>query len=314
MLTISNLTKRYGKQVAVKNLSFTAPNGAVTGFLGPNGAGKSTTMRCLLGLDTPTEGTAGIDGKALHQHKNPAQEVGAVLDSNWFHPGRTARSHLKVVAVSGGTPLARVEEALTLVGLDTVGDKRIGGFSLGMKQRLGLAAALLGNPNNLVLDEPVNGLDPEGVHWMREIVRQAANNGKAVLISSHLLSEIELTADRVVLIGRGELIGEYSLEDLLSQGAVSLHVHTDNDDVLSTALRERGTRFTATQSGLTIPVDARFPDTAAISRLCQELNLLVTSLEKSSASLEETFLHLTEESAVYRAQATTQLPDLQSTK
>lgn len=303
MFTVENLTKRYGRTTAVSNLSFTAPDGAVTGFLGPNGAGKSTTMRCMLGLDSKDGGTSLIDDRPLHNYRQPASVVGAVLDAGWYHPGRTARGHLKVTAASAGIPAARVDEVLDTVGLSPAAHRRVGGFSLGMKQRLGLASALLGDPQNLILDEPVNGLDPEGVHWMREVMRHAADEGKAVLVSSHLLSEMQMIADRLVVIGRGVLIGEYSMAEFLAQGSKKIHVHSDDDQTLKLALERRGATITSTAEGLVTPVGNSIPDTLTVSRICHDAGILIYSLTQSTPSLEENFLLLTENASVYRTDA-----------
>ncbi|WP_306516594.1 ABC transporter ATP-binding protein, partial [Corynebacterium sp.] len=209
MITVKQLTKKYGAKTAIKDLTFQVPDGAVTGFLGPNGSGKSTSMRCILGLDKPSSGQAFVDGTEFSRVRNKPAQVGALLEATWFNPGRSGRAHLRVLAYGAGISAARVDECLELVGLSDAANKKIGGYSLGMKQRLGLAGALLGDPKHLILDEPVNGLDPEGVSWMRHTIRHLASEGRAVLVSSHLLSEMEQTADRLVVIGRGEMIGEY---------------------------------------------------------------------------------------------------------
>ena len=301
MFTVENLSKRYGRTTAVSDLSFTVPDGAVTGFLGPNGSGKSTTMRCMLGLDRADAGRVLVDGRPFSAHAGPAHAVGAMLDSGWYHPGRTARGHLKVTAASAGIPSARVDEVLDVVGLTPVASRRVGGFSLGMKQRLGLAAALLGDPHNLLLDEPVNGLDPEGVHWMRQVMRRAADEGKAVLVSSHLLSEMQMVADRLVVIGRGTLIGEYSMDEFLAQGLRTIHVRTDDDHLLHNALLEQGAQVSEHKDGLRIAVDDVVPDTVSVSRACRDLDVLILGLSQSSPTLEENFLSLTETAAVYHA-------------
>lgn len=301
MFTVSNLTKRYGATTAISDLSFTAPDGAVTGFLGPNGSGKSTTMRCMLGLDEPNTGTVLVDGEPLRSFAQPAHTVGAVLDAGWYHPGRTARGHLKVTAASAGIPTARVDQVLDEVGLSSAANRRTGGFSLGMKQRLGLASALLGDPKNLVLDEPVNGLDPEGVHWMRQVMRHAADQGKSVLVSSHLLSEMQIVADRLVVIGRGTLIGEYSMAEFLQQGTHVVHVDTDDNETLRRALAEYGVEATPRDDGLSVQIDERVPDTATIARLCRDCGVLLHTLYQTSPSLEETFLSVTESASEYRA-------------
>ena len=221
MIEIRDLTKRYGATVAVDRLSFDVHPGAVTGFLGPNGAGKSTTMRMLLGLDAPDAGQARIGGRRYRELPWPLREVGALLDARAFHPGRSARAHLEALAAASAIPRSRVDEVLGLVGLEGVAGRRAGGLSLGMGQRLGIAAALLGDPGVLVLDEPVNGLDPEGIRWMRTLLRPLATEGRVVLVSSHLIGEMALTAERLVVIARGRLLAETSVAELTA-GAVSL--------------------------------------------------------------------------------------------
>lgn len=213
MIEAVGLTKRYGSTVAVNDLSFTVKPGKVTGFLGPNGAGKSTTMRMILGLDAPTSGRVLIDGKPYQELKHPLRKVGALIDAKWVHPNRSAHSHLKWLARSNDLPLSRVDEVLAMVGLEQVAKRRAGGFSLGMSQRLGIAAALLGDPEVLMFDEPVNGLDPEGIHWIRRFMQGLAAEGRTVFVSSHLLSEMSLTAEELVVIGRGELIAQCSTEE-----------------------------------------------------------------------------------------------------
>ena len=208
MITLEGLTKRYGDTTAVDSLDLTISPGRVTGFLGPNGAGKSTTMRMILGLDTPTEGTALVDGRPYADWPRPLTKVGALLDAKALHPRRTARNHLVAMAQSNGIPVSRVDEVLSIVGLDTVTRKRAGEFSLGMGQRLGIAGALLGDPEVLMFDEPVNGLDPDGVRWVRGLMRSLAAEGRTVFVSSHLMSEMQQTADQLVVIGRGRLIAD----------------------------------------------------------------------------------------------------------
>ncbi|WP_367271532.1 ABC transporter ATP-binding protein [uncultured Corynebacterium sp.] len=215
MFTVKNLTKSYGRNRVVDDLTFNVPDGTVTGFLGPNGSGKSTTMRCMLGLDRIDRGEALIDGRPLSEYGAPARVVGTMLDAGWMNPKLTARGHLRTVARAAAVGTDRVDECLSLVGLEPVAGKRIGGFSLGMKQRLGLATAMLGDPAHLVLDEPVNGLDPDGIRWIRRTIRAFADEGRAVFVSSHLLSEMEVTADRLVIIGKGRLIGEWDKKELL---------------------------------------------------------------------------------------------------
>jgi ABC-2 type transport system ATP-binding protein len=219
MIEVRDLTKRYGEKVAVDHLSFTIEPGRVTGFLGPNGAGKSTTMRLILGLDYPDSGTATIDGKPYRDLSDPLRTVGALLEAKSVHPGRSARNHLLFLAQTQGLPRSRVDEVLALVGLHEVANKRAGTFSLGMSQRLGIAAALLGDPQVLMLDEPVNGLDPEGVLWVRNLMKQLATEGRTILVSSHLMNEMAITADYLIVIGRGRLITESTTEDVIARSA-----------------------------------------------------------------------------------------------
>jgi ABC-2 type transport system ATP-binding protein len=222
MISARGLSKRFGSTVAVDSLSFEVRPGVVTGFLGPNGSGKSTTMRMIMGLDAPDRGQATIGGRPVRQLRWPLREVGAMLDARGFQPGRSARSHLAALAASNAIPRARVDEVLGLVGLQDAGRRRAGKFSLGMAQRLGLAAALLGDPGVLVLDEPVNGLDPEGIRWIRKLLISLARDGRTVLVSSHLISELELMADQLIVIGRGRLLADTSVSELAARSAGSL--------------------------------------------------------------------------------------------
>jgi ABC-2 type transport system ATP-binding protein len=217
MIAAKGLTKRFGPTVAVRDLSFEVLPGEVTGFLGPNGSGKSTTMRLIMGLDAPDSGTATIGGHAYRRLRWPLREVGAMLDARGFHPGRSARAHLAALAASNGIPASRVDEVLGIVGLQDAGRRRAGKFSLGMAQRLGVATALLGDPGVLMLDEPVNGLDPEGIRWIRKLLISLAREGRTVLVSSHLISEVELMADRLIVIGRGQLLASTSVSELASR-------------------------------------------------------------------------------------------------
>src|ERR671933_2171871 len=221
VIQVEGLTKRYGGTLAVDDLTFEVRPGHVTGFLGPNGAGKSTTMRLMLGLDAPTAGTVTIGGLAYRRMRRPLYEVGATLEAAAVHPGRSARAHLTALARSNAIPRRRVDEVLEIVGLDAVAGRRVGTFSLGMSQRLGVAAALLGDPGVLLLDEPVNGLDPEGVAWMRGLMRSLAAEGRTVFVSSHLMAEMALTADRLIVLGRGRLIAETSLEDFVRRAGAA---------------------------------------------------------------------------------------------
>ncbi len=250
MIEVHDLTKRYGDKVAVDHLNFTVEPGRVTGFLGPNGAGKSTTMRLILGLDHPNSGTATINGKPYRDLPSPLRTVGALLEAKSVHGGRSARNHLLFLAQTQGLPSSRVDEVLGLVGLQEVADKRAGSFSLGMSQRLGIAAALLGNPQVLLLDEPVNGLDPEGVLWIRNLMKQLAADGRTILVSSHLMNEMAVTADHLIVIGRGKLILESSTEDVIARSAdQSVRVRTPDAARLAELITAAGGTATPGENG-----------------------------------------------------------------
>src|SRR5690606_8555784 len=300
MIEVERLSKRYGEFVAVDELDFTVPDGAITGFLGPNGAGKSTAMRCMLGLGRPTAGPALIDGLPLAGHARPATAAGAVLDTSWFHPGRTGLAHLKIAAASSRLPLRRAEEALEAVGMSSVAHRNIGKYSLGMKQRLGIATAMLGRPRNIILDEPMNGLDPQGMEWMRTYLREAAAKGHAVLVSSHLLTEMETLADRLLVIGRGRLVGDRRTSDFLNARDREAAISTDDDTRLEMRLRCLGASVRRLPDGLGVTFDEAVPDATALSRICMDLGVLITALGNRPARLEEMFLELTAESSEYR--------------
>lgn len=312
MITVEHLSKRYGKKTAVNDLSFHVPDGQVTGFLGPNGSGKSTTMRCMMGLDAPTQGHIAFsgnyaDGKAYHGNfpnlGRKATVAGSVLDAHWFDPKRSGRNHLRVLAAGAGVPDRRVDECLELVGLEKAGKTKVGGYSLGMKQRLGLATALLGDPQHLLLDEPVNGLDPEGVSWIRRVIRQLASDGRAVLVSSHLLSEMQQTADRLVVIGRGELIGEFTLDEFLAEGT-RIIVECREAVLLADLLKQRGIACEVDRDRrLSVGVDEktheqRTRETIAETALSQ--GYLITELRTEAANLEQRFLAATSGAQEYR--------------
>lgn len=298
MITAHALTKRYGAATAVDHLSFEVPPGVVTGFLGPNGSGKSTTMRMIMGLDAPDSGKALIGGRRYHDLAWPLREVGGLLDAKAFHPARTARNHLRWVALSNSIPLSRVDEVLDQVGLTSVANRRAGKFSLGMSQRLGIAATLLGDPGVLLFDEPVNGLDPEGIRWVRHFLRGLAAEGRTVLVSSHLISEMSLTADRLVVIGRGRLIAETSVADFVSSssgGAVRLV--TPEPAEFTVTLTAAGATVAAgdggslTVGGLTAP---------QIGDLARRDGLRVHELTPVAASLEDAFMEWTSDEVEYR--------------
>jgi ABC-2 type transport system ATP-binding protein len=293
------LTKRYGRTLAVDDLSFRVEAGRVTGFVGPNGAGKSTTIRLLLGLDAPDAGTILIDGRRYRDLRAPLQEVGALLDASATHPGRRARSHLVWLARSNGLPARRVDEMLELVGLTEVARKRTGGFSLGMAQRLGIAAAMLGDPHVLVFDEPVNGLDPDGIRWIRAFLRSLADEGRAVFVSSHLLSELEGVADELVVIGRGRLITQTTVSELLaSKHDDRVHVRTPQVAEVMAALAGAGGTVTSTGADALV-VSGLEPD--RIAQLVAESGLRLDELYRERASLEDVFFDLTGDAVEYVA-------------
>ncbi|NIH87365.1 ABC transporter ATP-binding protein [Amycolatopsis granulosa] len=290
-IVVQNLSKHFGPVAAVQNLSFEVRPGSVTGFLGPNGAGKTTTLRMVLGLVTPSAGVATINGRPYQQLGNPAQVVGAVLENEGFHPKRSARNHLKVYAAAIGVPDQRVEEVLGLVGLSGVADRRAGGFSLGMRQRLALATALLGNPQVLVLDEPANGLDPEGIVWLRNFLRAYAREGRTVLVSSHLLSEVEQTIDQVVIISHGVTRYYGPLEQLRSSQQSRVLVQAADPNALVKALQEGGfTQVEPTPDGRVAVVGATRQQ---IGDLVAKAGLAVYGIEEERADLERLFFQLT---------------------
>ncbi|HEY5442193.1 MAG TPA: ATP-binding cassette domain-containing protein [Candidatus Saccharimonadales bacterium] len=296
MIEATNLSKHYRKKVAVDNLSFKVKTGKVTGFLGPNGAGKSTTMRLMLGLDNG-QGTTTFDGKKLHDYTQPSKAIGILLEAKAFHPTRTARNHLKILAAAGGVPMGRVGEVLEIVGLSEVAKKRPGKFSLGMSQRLGIAAAILGEPKYLLLDEPANGLDPEGIAWLRQFIKDYADKGNAVFVSSHLLSEMSQMADNIIVIGKGKLIADTSIDKLISGSAHSgVFVRAQHPTKLEKALRQAGIKFEAHDNGLKI-VGKKTDD---IGKLAFEAGTAVLELANQSASLEEAFLELTADAEEYK--------------
>ncbi len=298
MIQAKNLSKRYGNKLAVDDVSLMVKTGRVTGFLGPNGAGKSTTMRLMLGLDAG-KGETLFDGKPLHSHNHPATKVGILLEAKAFHPTRTARNHLRVLATAGNIPVARVDEVLDIVGIRDVADKKPGKFSLGMSQRLGIAAAILGKPKYLILDEPGNGLDPEGIAWLREFLKSYASRGNGVLVSSHLLSEMALLADDIVVIGKGKMITQKSREELLGGDHSGVFVRTTKRAQLKKILKQRKLAFSEINGGLRI-VGVKPDD---IGRIAFETNLPILELAPYSASLEDTFLELTADSSEYKTKS-----------
>jgi ABC-2 type transport system ATP-binding protein len=300
MIEATGLSKHYGKTVAVDDLSFTVQPGRVTGFLGPNGAGKSTTMRMILGLDAPSGGDVRIDGLRYRQLHQPLRKVGALLDAKWVHPNRSARAHLRWLARSNKLPAKRVDEVLDLVGLTAVANRRAGGFSLGMSQRLGIAAALLGDPEVLLFDEPVNGLDPEGILWIRRFMHRLADDGKTVFVSSHLLSEMALTAQELVVIGKGKLIAQCSTEEFVAQATeATVVVRSPQLAQLRTALGQQGA--TVRDEGESLVVTGM--DSAAIGDMAAARGLVLHELSPQRGSLEEAFIQLTGDSVEYHATA-----------
>jgi ABC-2 type transport system ATP-binding protein len=298
MIEAIGLSKRYGATLAVDDLSFTVPPGQVTGFLGPNGSGKSTTMRLILGLDAPTSGSVTVNGRPYTQYRRPPFEVGALLEAKAAHGGRSAYNHLRCLALSNGIGQARVEKVLGQVGLRSVAHKRSGGFSLGMGQRLGIAAALLGDPPVLMFDEPVNGLDPEGVLWIRNLLKSLAAEGRTVFLSSHLMSEMALTADRLIIIGRGRLMAQTTIEDFLNSGTGNfVRVRSPQRDNLATLLQEQGIAVVR-------EANDRLHVTGATSDLIGEIarinGLTLQELSVHQATLEQRYMQLTNDSLDYR--------------
>ncbi|MDT7787719.1 MAG: type transport system ATP-binding protein [Pseudonocardiales bacterium] len=299
MIQAVRLRKHYGQTKAVDDLSFTVRPGRVTGFLGPNGAGKSTTMRMILGLDTPTGGDVTIDGKYYSELKQPLRKVGALLDAKWVHPNRSARSHLKWMAVSNKIPVSRVTEVLEIVGLTEVAHKKAGGFSLGMSQRLGIAGALLGDPEVLLFDEPVNGLDPEGILWIRQFMHRLADEGRTVFVSSHLLSEMAQTAQDLIVIGRGQLISQTTTEQFISD-ATQDHVRVRSPQAVK--LREiLVAHATVTEDAVDGALVVHGVPAQQIGEIAAENQIVLHELSPQRGSLEEAFMQLTKESVEYHA-------------
>ncbi|MEV7758461.1 ATP-binding cassette domain-containing protein [Microbacterium sp. NPDC089180] len=298
MIVADNLTKRYGAKTAVDGVSFTVAPGRVTGFLGPNGAGKSTTMRMIVGLDRPTAGRVTVAGQEYRQLRSPLTEVGVLLDAKAVHTGRSARNHLRALAATHGIGRDRVDEVIELTGIGAVAGKRAGGFSLGMGQRLGIAAALLGDPHTLILDEPVNGLDPEGVRWVRQFVRHLAAEGRTVLLSSHLMSEMAQTADHVIVLGRGRVLADAPLADLVGAWTTTtLVVRSPRLDDLVTALQTPDATVTAIEPGAAqiTGVTARTVGDIAAAR-----GIPLYELSPRVGSLEDAYLALTDDSVEYK--------------
>jgi ABC-2 type transport system ATP-binding protein len=290
VITIDGLTKRFGDVVAVNDLSFEVDQGTVVGFLGPNGAGKTTTLRMLLGLVTPTAGSARINGRAYRELTDPIRHVGAVLEASSFHPGRTARDHLRVIATAAGLPMARADQVLAQVGLASAASRRVGGFSLGMRQRLGLATALLGDPQVLILDEPANGLDPEGVHWLRGFLRHLADQGRTVLVSSHLLAEVAQTVDQVVIIAAGRLVTQSTLPALTDRARGAVRIRSADPQALRDLLAAQAATVEL------VPPDelvATGITSQQVGRAAAAAGIAIYEMRSEHANLEEIFLQLT---------------------
>jgi ABC-2 type transport system ATP-binding protein len=298
VIEATGLVKRYGAKTAVAGIDFRVRPGLVTGFLGPNGAGKSTTMRMIVGLDAPTAGSVLVNGRPYREHRAPLHEVGALLEAKAAHRGRTARNHLRVLAATHGIPDRRVQEVIGLAGLTEVADKRVGGFSLGMGQRLGVAAALLGDPATLILDEPVNGLDPDGVRWVRTFVRALAAEGRTVLLSSHLMSEMAQTADHVIVLGRGRVLADMPIGELIAGGGSKVTVASPRAAELAALLRSRGA-VTRPEAGERFDVTGI--DAPAVGELAAAAGIALHELTTVGSSLEEVYMTMTADDVEYRS-------------
>ncbi|MEW2257585.1 ATP-binding cassette domain-containing protein [Streptomyces sp. NPDC047869] len=303
MIDAEQLTKRYGEKTAVDGLGFTVRPGTVTGFLGPNGAGKSTTMRMVVGLDAPTSGSVTVNGRRYARHRAPLQEVGALLEAKSVHPGRSARGHLRALALTHGIPRRRVDEVVELAGLGSVAKKRAGAFSLGMGQRLGIAAALLGDPQTVMLDEPVNGLDPEGVRWIRNLLTSLAAEGRTVFVSSHLMSEVSLVADHLIIVGRGRLLADTTVRDLVrAAGGDSVQVATGDPTRLRDVLAGPGVEITGRIGSEELQVTG--VSAREIGLKAAEHGIPLFELTSKAVSLEEAFMELTRDAVEYHGATT----------
>jgi ABC-2 type transport system ATP-binding protein len=302
MIEAHQLTKRYGEKTAVDHLSFTVRPGMVTGFLGPNGAGKSTTMRMVIGLDAPDAGTVTVNGRPYAEHRTPLHEVGVLLEARAVHTGRSAVNHLRAMAATTGVGRRRVEEVIDMVGLREVARQRVGAFSLGMGQRLGIASALLGDPATVMLDEPVNGLDPEGIRWIRSLLKGLAAEGRTVFVSSHLMSEMALTADHLIVVGRGRLIRDVSVSEFIDSASTrSVHVRTPHATELRGLLVGAGVNVTSRGPG---ELDVTGLTSDVIGTRAGRAGLTLFELTPVQASLEEAFMELTRDSVEYRSSST----------
>jgi ABC-2 type transport system ATP-binding protein len=299
LIQARNLTKKYGDKIAVNDLSFTVRPGIVTGFLGPNGAGKSTTMRMVLGLDAPTSGSVIVNGRPYAEHARPLHEVGALLEARAVHTGRSARNHLLVMAATAGIGRRRVDEVIDMVGLADVAGQRVGAFSLGMGQRLGIASALLAGPQTLILDEPVNGLDPDGVRWIRNLLKQLAAEGKTVFLSSHLMSEMALTADHVIVVGKGRLLRDQSMADFIADAATNVvRVRSPQAVELRRLVAAENVTTRSTSEGV-LEIEGLSSDEIGIAAAAAQITLY--ELSTQSASLEEAYMALTADSVDFRS-------------
>jgi ABC-2 type transport system ATP-binding protein len=302
MIEIEHISKRYGEKLAVDDISFVVRPGTVTGFLGPNGAGKSTTMRMIVGLDAPNAGTIRVNGDTYRDFPAPLHEVGAMLEARAIHTGRSAYNHLLAMAQTHGIGRARVQEVIEQVGLASVARKRAGGFSLGMGQRLGIASALLGDPQTVILDEPANGLDPEGILWIRTLLKQLASEGRTVFLSSHLMSEMAQTAEHLVIVGRGRVIADTTVEDVVAQASVgaTVHVRSPQAHALREALAGEGVGIESRERGT---LDVSGLSAERIGELAAQRQLTLHELTPQRASLEEAYMRLTGDSVEYRTNA-----------
>ena len=307
MIEASGLTKRYGSTTAVDDVTFTVRPGKVTGFLGPDGAGKSTTMRMVVGLDAPTRGRVTVNGKPYAQHRSPLHEVGALLDAKAVHTGRSAYHHLLAMATTHGIGKARVHEVIAMTGLESVAGKRVGGFSLGMGQRLGIASALLGDPHTLLLDEPVNGLDPEGVLWVRTLVRFLAAEGRTVFLSSHLMSEMALTADHLVVVGRGRVVADAPVADVIGHaGQATVRVRTPHAARLGDALTRSGATVTSVDSQR---LEVTGTTAESVGEVAAAAGVVLHELTPVAGSLEDAYLSLTADEVEYHSTSAGLHPD-----
>jgi ABC-2 type transport system ATP-binding protein len=304
MIEIEHVSKRYGAKLAVDDVSFVVNPGTVTGFLGPNGAGKSTTMRLIVGLDAPSAGTIRVNGGSYRDFPAPMHEVGALLEARAIHTGRSAYNHLLAMAQTHGIGRARVEEVIELVGLGSVARKRVGGFSMGMGQRLGIASALLGDPHTLILDEPANGLDPEGILWTRTLLKQLASEGRTIFLSSHVMSEMALTADHLVIVGRGRVLADTTVDEFVAQASVDTMVYVRSPDAsaLRDALASDGLRIESHERGT---LEVHGISAERVGEIAAERQWVLHELTPRRASLEDAYMRLTGESVEFRTEVPT---------